>query len=64
MKKFTLMRFSEVVGLMEGVREEALNNNFKAIEKHLFELTKTHYFKGKLLYEGDQIRLDEVMKRC
>ena len=56
----TIMRFSEVVGLMEGVREEELNSNFKAIEKHRFEVSKTHYFKGKLFYEGDQIRVDEV----
>ena len=58
----TIIRFSEVVGLMEGVRETALNNNFKEIEKHLFEVTKTHYFKGRLLYEGDQLRVDEVSK--
>ena len=58
----TIIRFSEVVGLMEGVREKELNNNFKAIGKHLFEVQKTHYFKGKLLYEGDKIRVDEVSK--
>jgi len=58
----TIIRFGEVVGLMEGVRETELDLNFKKIDKHLFEVTKTHYFKKRLLYEGDQIRVDEVTK--
>jgi len=56
----TIIRFGEVVGLMEGVREKELDLNFKKIGKHLFEVTKTHYFKKRLLYKGDQIRIDEV----
>jgi hypothetical protein len=56
----TIIRFGEVVGLMEGVREKELNLNFKKIGKHLFEVTNTHYFKKRLLYKGDQIRVDEV----
>jgi len=56
----TIIRFGEVVGLMEGVREKELNLNFNKIGKHLFEVTKTHYFKKRLLYKGDQLRVDEV----
>jgi len=56
----TIIRFGEVVGLMEGVRETELDLNFKKIGKHFFEVTKTHYFKKRLLYEDDQLRVDEV----
>ena len=56
----TIIRFSKVVGLMEGVRKEMLNEHFKKLKEHLFEVQKTHYFRGRLLYEGDKIRVDEV----
>ena len=58
----TIIRFGEVVSIMEGVREQALNEHFKKIREHLFEVTKTHYFQKRLLYKGDQIRVDEVSK--
>ena len=56
----TIIRFGKVVGLMEGVREKVLNENFKKVKEHLYEVTKTHYFKERLLYEGDRVRVDEV----
>jgi hypothetical protein len=56
----TIMRFSKVVGLIEGVREKELNKNFTKLKEHLYEVTKTHYFQERLLYEGDKIRVDEV----
>ena len=56
----TIIRFGKVVGLMEGVREKALDENFKELKEHLYEVTKTHYFQERLLYEGDKIRIDEV----
>jgi len=56
----TIIRFSKVIGFMEGVRVKELNNNFRQIEDNLYEVTKTHYFKKKLLYEEDEIRIDEV----
>jgi len=56
----TLIRFGEVVGIMEGVRKRALNENFKLLENNHYEVTKTHYFNKRLLYEGDTIRIDEV----
>ena len=56
----TIIRFSKVVGLMEGVRTEDINSNFKKIKDNFYLITKTHYFKAKLLYEGDKIRIDEV----
>ena len=56
----TIIRFGKVVGLMEGVREKDLNKNFKNLKESLYEVTKTHYFKERLLYEGDRIRVDEV----
>lgn len=56
----TIIRFASVVGFIEGVRKDDLNENFKALEKNHYEVTKTHYFKKRLLYEGDIIRVDEV----
>ncbi len=56
----TIIRFGEVVGIMEGLREKELNANFKKIAEHFFEVTKTHYLNNRLLYEGDQLRIDEV----
>jgi len=56
----TIMRFGKVVGIIEGVRESSINKNFKKIKDHNFKITKTHYFNGRLLYEGDTIRVDEV----
>jgi hypothetical protein len=56
----TIMRFAEVVSLMEGVREEDLDNQFKKVEEHLYVVQETHYFRGKLFYEGDNVRVDSV----
>jgi hypothetical protein len=56
----TIIRFSKVVGIMEGVRTKDINSNFKKIKENLYLVTKTHYFKKRLLYEEDKIRIDEV----
>ncbi len=56
----TIIRFEEVIGIMEGVRKKELNKNFKALENNHYEVTKTHYFKKRLLYKGDILRVDEV----
>ena len=56
----TIIRFGKVVGFMEGVREKDLDENFKELKGHLYEVTKTHYFQERLLYEGDRVRVDEV----
>jgi hypothetical protein len=58
----TLIRFSKVVGLIDGIREKELTKNFQKIGKHLYQVTKTHYFKKKLFYKGDKLRVDEVSK--
>lgn len=56
----TIIRFSKVAGLMEGVREKELTKHFKKLKGHLFEVQETHYFKGRLFYKGDKVRVDEV----
>ena len=56
----TIIRFEEVVGIMEGVRKKDLTKNFKALKNNQYEVLKTHYFKKRLLYEGDILRIDEV----
>lgn len=56
----TIIRFESVVGIIEGVRHKDLNQHFKALKENHYEVTKTHYFKQRLLYEGDRIRVDEV----
>lgn len=56
----TILRFEQVVGAMEGIRQKDLDAYFKPLEKNRYLLTKTHYFKGRLLYKGDILRLDAV----
>ena len=56
----TIIRFESVVGIMEGVREKDLDENFKALKNNHYEVLKTHYFKKRLLYKEDILRIDEV----
>ena len=56
----TIIRFSQVVGLVAELRESQLDNSFEKIEKHRYRVTKTHYLKGHLFYEDDIVRVDEV----
>jgi len=56
----TIIRFESVVGIIEGVRKKNLNEHFNALKNNHYEVTKTHYLKKRLLYEGDTIRVDEV----
>jgi len=56
----TIIRFSKVVGLVDGIREKELTKNFQKVGQHLYKVTKTHYFKRKLYYKGDKLRVDEV----
>ncbi len=56
----TIMRDDKVIGLIDDIRKKELDKFFKKISKNHYQLTKTHYFKGRLFYEGDVIRVDEV----
>jgi hypothetical protein len=56
----TILRFSKVVGLIEGVRAKDITNEFKALDANHYKVLKTHYFKKHLLYEDDILRVDEV----
>jgi len=57
----TIIRFSKVVGAIEGVnKDEIIKENFKHLSDNLYQVTKEHYLKGKLLYEGDRVRFDSV----
>ena len=56
----TIIRFNAVVGIIEGVRKKDLNQKFKAIKENHYEVKTTHYFKKRLLYKGDVLRIDEV----
>jgi len=35
-------------------------HKFKKVEKHLYVVQETHYLRGKLFYEGDNVRVDSV----
>lgn len=56
----TIIRFASVVGFIEGLRKKDLNEHFEALKENHYEVTKTHYFNQRLLYEGDILRIDEV----
>lgn len=55
-----VIRFSKVVGAIEGVDVKDIDSHFDKIGKNTFKVTQTHYFKEKLLYKGDEVRLDNV----
>ncbi len=55
-----VIRFSKVIGAIEGVDIKDMDNHFDKIGKNIFKVTQTHYFKEKLLYKGDEVRLDNV----
>ena len=56
----TLIRFEEVVGIIEGLRKKDLNEHFKPLKGNHYLVTKTHYLHGRLLYKDDILRLDAV----
>jgi len=56
----TVLRYGRVVFLIDGVRKDMIDNKFQKISNNSYKVLKTHYFRGKLLYEGDKIRIDEV----
>jgi hypothetical protein len=57
----TIIRFSKVVGAIEGVsRDEIIEANFTYISDNIYLVTKEHYLGGKLLYAGDKVRFDGV----
>ncbi len=55
-----VIRFSKVVGAIEGVDVKDIDSQFRRIDKNTFMVVQTHYFKGKLLYKGDTVRFDNV----
>ncbi len=56
----TIIRDDKVIALIDDIRKKDLDNFLKKIDKNHYKLIKTHYFKGKLFYKGDVIRVDEV----
>lgn len=57
----TLIRYSRVVRLIDNIKSKELDKKyFKKMEDNRYLVLKTHYFKGKLLYKGDILRVDEV----
>lgn len=57
----TLIRYGRVVKLIDGVKIKDLDSkNFKHIKTNRYEVLKTQYFKGTLIYKGDILRVDEV----
>jgi hypothetical protein len=55
-----VIRFSKVIGAIEGVDIKDIDKYFKPIGKDTYIITQTHYFKEKLLYKGDTVRFDNV----
>ena len=56
----TVFRYNRVVSLIDGITTTMLDNRFKKLSNGRYKVLKTHYFYSKLLYEGDEIRVDEV----
>ena len=56
----TIFRYGKVVSLINGIKSNMLDNNFKKLSNNHYKVLKTHYFRGKLLYKNDELRVDEV----
>ena len=56
----TVFRYGRVVSLIDSIRGDMVNDRFKKLSDNRYRVLKTHYFRGKLLYLGDEIRIDEV----
>jgi len=56
----TVFRYGRVVSLIDSVRVDMLDSRFEKLSNNRYRVLKTHYFRGKLLYRGDEIRIDEV----
>ena len=56
----TILRYGRVAGVIDDIKQKDLDKNFVHIKDNRYKVIKTHYFKGKLLYEGDILRVDEV----
>jgi len=56
----TIIRYGEVVGLVEGIKAKDLDKTFVHISQNRYKVLITHYFKGHLFYKDDIVRVDEV----
>jgi len=56
----TIIRYGKVISIIDDIKKDDLKKEFKHLQENRYKVTKTHYFKGKLLYEGDILRVDEV----
>ncbi|GAB4487166.1 MAG: hypothetical protein OHK0045_07270 [Raineya sp.] len=55
-------RLGKVVNLLSQIEKAdlSLNKNLKKIQKNIYSVKINHYFAGTYLYEGDEIRWEEV----
>jgi coenzyme F420-reducing hydrogenase delta subunit len=56
----TVFRYGRVVSLIDNITIDMIDNKFEKIYDNKYRVLKTHYFRGKLLYKGDKLRIDEV----
>jgi hypothetical protein len=55
-------RNGKILGLLNSITEQEIinNNNFKKISDHLYIVNEGGFFKGKYLFQGDKIFVEEV----
>ncbi|RXI44860.1 hypothetical protein CRU99_04600 [Malaciobacter mytili] len=52
-------RNQRALDFFEGVKIEDFSNNFKKLDKNIFQATKSFYFRGKYIYKNDIFRFED-----
>lgn len=56
-------RDKKAVNLFENVEQIDFNEEFEKLDENKYKVLKSHYFKGKYIYEGDILRFENVNEK-
>ena len=56
-------RDKKAINLFENVEQIDFNEEFEKLDKNKYKVLKSHYFKGKYIYEGDILRFENVNEK-
>lgn len=56
-------RDKKAINLFENVEQIDFNEEFEKLDENKYKVLKSHYFKGKYIYEGDILRFENVNEK-
>jgi len=56
-------RAKKAINLFENVEQIDFNEEFEKLDENKYKVLKSHYFKGKYIYEGDILRFENVNEK-